>query len=664
MSIKEKLALMSRKKIILSSSLIVAVVALAIGATYSYFSDTETSTGNKFVAGKFNLQIDNTCHYNGKVCTGGVWEGTTEPCLCTWAAKDLTNELFFDFPDVKPGDTGEDTISLHIDDNDAWICAELLNIKNFENGCDSPENKVDDVATSCGDPGEGQGELQNNLFFTVWKDTDCDNVLDDGVVAAHCANVGATTGCERMNDNEQLCKLMPPTDCTWVPATPGEQVLVDNQSAENLLWPIADSQHGPAIPGDTDYCVGVAWNVPIETSNIIQTDSLEGDVKFTAVQARNMDTFKCADLTQVACVPATEVCNGLDDDCDQVIDEDDPQLGAACDGADADSCQEGTLMCSGGGTICSDNTNDNVEICNGLDDDCDGQTTDEASACGVAELSCTDGLDNDSDQAIDCQDPGCFYNSLDCVAPVCGDGTCRSPLETYANCPSDCASLAPAPECTSDAQCNDNKFCTADTCVNGSCVRTPNNNMCFNTNSCLLATCVGAIPGADVWGCTYQASANIGSSCSDALGCGLSGGCNGYTCNASGACAAPVGTPPVGCANCDDGNSCTNDSCVGNTCQHTNIVLGQCIFGGSCTNGTVTCNPNPNCPNNCDDGDACTTDACEIYGCTHTATPNTLDCGNSAGEYCDQSTGQHFCDCYLAPLNYPNCSITIPNWPF
>jgi predicted ribosomally synthesized peptide with SipW-like signal peptide len=163
----------NKKKIISSVAIIAFVIAIAVGVTISYFQDTETSTGNKFVAGKFNLKIDNTCHYNGKVCekVGDVyfWQGTQEPCSCTWEKKDLAGELFFNFLDVKPGDIGEDTISLHIDDNDAWVCAELANLKNYDNGCEKPEIPGD---TTCGtsptDPGEGLGELQDNLFFSIW----------------------------------------------------------------------------------------------------------------------------------------------------------------------------------------------------------------------------------------------------------------------------------------------------------------------------------------------------------------------------------------------------------------------------------------------------------------------------------------------------------------
>ncbi len=46
------------KKIIISLSVIGVVAAIAIGGTIAYFNDTETSTGNVFVAGSIDLKVD------------------------------------------------------------------------------------------------------------------------------------------------------------------------------------------------------------------------------------------------------------------------------------------------------------------------------------------------------------------------------------------------------------------------------------------------------------------------------------------------------------------------------------------------------------------------------------------------------------------------------
>jgi len=248
------------KQILLSILVISAVVALVSGATLAYFSDTESSLGNLFQAGELDLKVDNTCHYDGMVCKNGIWleeitgsstypELIGKPCACTWQPTDLTNEKFFAFDDVKPGDNGEDTISLHVA-NDAWLCASVYNLKNYENNCNEPESKIDG---NCGTPGPGEGELQKYLLFTVWRDTDCDNVLDNG-----------------------------------------EQVLVENHLAAGGAWPIADSTtHTGPLLANVEYCIGVSWKIDPAVGNEIQGDSLMGDIRFWTVQHRNNPDFVC-----------------------------------------------------------------------------------------------------------------------------------------------------------------------------------------------------------------------------------------------------------------------------------------------------------------------------------------------------------------------------------
>ncbi len=65
-----------------------------------------------------------------------------------------------------------------------------------------------------------------------------------------------------------------------------------------------------------------------------------------------------------------ELCDTFDNDCDGHFDEG-FGLGVACDGADTDACVEGTVVCNGQmATKCSDNTSSTTELCNNLDDDC------------------------------------------------------------------------------------------------------------------------------------------------------------------------------------------------------------------------------------------------------------------------------------------------------
>jgi len=66
-------------------------------------------------------------------------------------------------------------------------------------------------------------------------------------------------------------------------------------------------------------------------------------------------------------------------------------------------------------------------------------------------------------------------------------------------------------------------------------------------------------------------------------------------------------------ADCDDGNKCTADSCVGGICKNTNVANGTSCSDGVYCNGVEACQSGT-CTSGqkvlCDDGDACTSDKC------------------------------------------------------
>ena len=207
-----------KRQLFFSIAVVGMVVALAGAGAISVFSDTERSANNTLRAGTLDLTIDWTENYNGG------WIETQE----------FTDDpgAVFELEDVKPGDWGEATISLHIDNNDAWMELKIGNLLNEEEGMNEPEMKVDDSP---------DGELAQNLDLVIWDD-DGNNVLEDGEDVWFRGDA--------LDLPERICF--------------------------------------GALEGGENHYVGIKWSVDKEVGNIIQSDMVQFDMIFAASQRRHV----------------------------------------------------------------------------------------------------------------------------------------------------------------------------------------------------------------------------------------------------------------------------------------------------------------------------------------------------------------------------------------
>jgi|SRR3989344_1820298 len=212
--------------------------------------------GSTFAVENVNLTIDSTASYNGNAVPAA-----------TWGLKDLVPgvDKFFNFGDIKPGDFGENTISLHVDKN-AWVCLQFSNLTENENGVNEPEGLEDNNVNA---------ELAGGTDFFAWRD-DGDNMF------------------EPQSGEEPL----------FNPAVQPASVALDAD-----VYAIADALTLPVLAAGETRHVGIAWcagNMAVNLAtgavscdgtalgNAAQTDSFSVDISLGTVNADDDPSFTCS----------------------------------------------------------------------------------------------------------------------------------------------------------------------------------------------------------------------------------------------------------------------------------------------------------------------------------------------------------------------------------
>lgn len=224
-------------------------------------SARNTEPGITFATQGIDLKIDSEASYNGFPVPSGTWD-----------LKNLVPgvDKFFNFGDIKPGDFGENTISMHVGKSDAWLCLDFKNLTQNENSINEPESNVD------GTTGGLQGELAAGMEFFGWVD-DCDNIFEVGERPLF----GTTT----------------------------QSAL---QVLNNASYPIGDAKTGGSCKVNSNRCVGIFWcagdlSVNTKTAeitcdgsalgNAAQTDSFSADVSIRALPSKENPKFLCGGVS-------------------------------------------------------------------------------------------------------------------------------------------------------------------------------------------------------------------------------------------------------------------------------------------------------------------------------------------------------------------------------
>lgn len=234
---------------------------------YSNEFTGDGSTVVEFIGGGTNdslgIFLDNVSVREQK-CSSEFNDYVGRACASAWTETDLgpTNQ-FFNFDDIKPGDQGENTISLHVLDNDAYACMYTSNMHDNDPLLVEPETTAGDLSL-----GPDLGELAKQTYFFVWND-DGDNIWEEGET----------------------------------PITQGP--VAGDVFLNNGVYQLAN-----ILGGETKY-IGLAWCAGSMTAenyvitcdgtgmdNTAQVDELKADISFYVEQVRNNPEFSCSKLIE------------------------------------------------------------------------------------------------------------------------------------------------------------------------------------------------------------------------------------------------------------------------------------------------------------------------------------------------------------------------------
>lgn len=142
--------------------------------------------------------------------------------------------------------------------------------------------------------------------------------------------------------------------------------------------------------------------------------------------------------------PTEEICDGIDNDCDGDIDESFPEMGMSCSEGLGACLSEGTQQCKDGALMCDAIPEEPAdEVCDGIDNDCDGTIDNlpDGTICGDGD---GDGIPDKDDNCPGIRNPDQKDSDNDGVGDACED----APAPDYrarGNGPISCAATPQAP---------------------------------------------------------------------------------------------------------------------------------------------------------------------------------------------------------------------------
>jgi hypothetical protein len=273
--------------------------------------------------------------------------------------------------------------------------------------------------------------------------------------------------------------------------------------------------------------------------------------------------------------------------------------------------------------------------------------------------NCADGIDQDCDGLIDCQDPDCSGDDF------CSQCTTDQDCDDNNVCNGDETCVAGECQQGTELNCNDGIACTDDTCnPTTGCSNEPNNTNCDDQDPCTIDTC-NALTGCTnifQFSCPNCPEEDTETQCTDQVDndCDTYVDCDDPDCSNDPNCQECV--PEAEDENTQDCDNGIDDDCDGDVdcddagCANAPICNGCTPSTESCTNGQ-----DDDCDGlvDCEDLDDCATHETCLTDCVPTETPE-VSCTDGLDNDCDGLIDCADSDCASNPA-CTECTEEIPD---